>query len=156
MSTRTDSTPTRRLAPVMIALACLAPSVALAQSEADHAECATLLGSPPLDDILTRNDGHDFGELDARRQGASLLGLECSLDDLNRYFESAEWEYVETRTFEPRGPAGREISYYSDRAVIYCQKNRRSINLYILRCTKSAVFSFFEGNVSFVNVGASK
>jgi hypothetical protein len=131
-------------------------STAFAQESDEYTECTQLLNSPPLNDVLTRNDRHDFWQLDARKQGAVLMGLKCSHEELNHYFLSSGWEFIESRLGKPTGPLGGEFQYYTDSAYIYCHKSRNLINLYLLRCTSSAVLSFFEGEISFVNVGASK
>jgi hypothetical protein len=132
-------------------------SAAFAQEGDEYAECTQLLNSPPFDDVLSRNDGHDFGQLDARRQGAALLGMKCSPEELQRYFESAGWEHRRSHSYDhPMGPYGGEIKYYTDSFIAFCQKTRVSINLYFLKCTKSAVVDFLEGEITSVRVGGTK
>ena len=130
-------------------------SATFAQESDEYAECTQLLNSPPLDDVLTRNDGHDFGQLDARRQGAALLGLKCSPEELQRYFESAGWEFLKSDSYEPKGPAG-QIRYYSDSYVAYCRKSRKLINLFLLKCTRVARINLLESEVTNMNVGGTK
>lgn len=119
-------------------------------------ECARVLNSPPIVDVLTRNGGRDFGMLDARQEGRVLVGLECRREDLDRYFRAAGWEFIQLREGERGGPFGGEIRYYADDTLIYCQKGRNVMTLYLRRCIRSARFSLLEGKVSFINVGTSK
>jgi len=139
---------------VLITLFGGVPAV-VAQESDEYAECALLLNSPPFNDMLTRNEGRDFGQLGARKQGAILLDHKCSSEVLNGYFESAGWEFLKSDSYEPKGPAG-QIRYYTDSYVAYCRKSRKPINLFLLKCTRVARLYFLEGKISNLNVGATK
>ena len=67
------------------------PSLSFAQEEgADpFTECAAVLASPTFVNILTRNEGKDFHVLSPLKRGRTLVGLECSVDELTEFFEDA-------------------------------------------------------------------
>ncbi len=132
----------------------IAPTKAVAQEASN--KCRDVLASPPFNDMLTRNDGHDFHLLHAPSQGALLVGLTCSLDVLTEYFEAAGWELTVSETYETRGPSGYEIIYYSDQSVGFCMKRRRLMTFFLRRCSNSVGFLFFEGKISFIHAGGRK
>ena len=134
------------------------PSLALAQEEEDDpvSECATVLAAPPFVDILTRNEGSDFHQIDVRDLGYGLVGSFCTVEVLTEYFEAAGWEFVSVTRSEPSGPWGSPISYYTDTYAKFCKKGRGLFTFYLRGCVQGVGVDFFENKISFVNAGAIK
>ncbi len=140
---------------LFLTLLLILSNAAFAQDEnADpDADCAAVLAAPPFVDMLTRNEGRDFGELSPLKSGRALLGLECSVDKLTVFFEDAGWEllrYEEQRLVGPFGVPGAE--YYSDASAHYCLKRPTLFGMFDFRCRPRAGISFVDGRIS--NIGA--
>ncbi len=127
-------------------------SAAFAQEGDEYAECTQLLNSPPLDTLLTQNEGHDFGQLTSRRQGAALLGVKCSRDQIVEYFQSAGWEFIgESHIYGESGPSHN--LYIRDNSLAFCRLRELPWRLILTRCGASSGFYLFEGRVT--HIGAS-
>jgi len=134
---------------------------AVAQEErADpDADCAAVLAAPPFVDMLTRNEGKDFLELSPLESGRALLGLECSVDVLTAYFESAGWEFLGYETQKLGGPlgAGGELpDYYVDASASYCLKRPTLFGMFGYRCRPITTILFHERLISNLIVYTSK
>ncbi len=137
------------------------PLFAIAQEEgADPVtECAAVLAAPPFVDILTRNDGNDFGELSPLKGGRALLGLECSVDELTEFFEKAGWELLQFEEKNLLGPFSRgdgAPDYYIDAAADFCLKRPMLFGMFDFRCRPIATILFHKGRVSSIIVFMSK
>lgn len=127
---------------------------ALAQEVDDISECAKLLSSPPLDNLLTQNDGQDYGEISSDRQGEVLLGVKCSRDQIVGYFLSANWEFVGEQFRHPYGESGPPSEHYKiDFSLAFCLPRKLPWRLIFYRCEANSGFSMFEGRVTHINAG---
>lgn len=146
---------------LLVILLAFIPSLALAQDEdvGPATECAAVLAAPPFEDILTRNEGRDFSEINPLYSGQELLGLECNIDDLTEFFEDAGWEFLGFEDWKSaagpvRGNPGNP-EYYVDASASYCLK-RPTIGRFFPRCRPLATITFHEGQISHLIVYASK
>ncbi len=131
------------------------PAFAFAQVGPDdaYAECAELLGSPPLDTLLTQKDelsgkaGNDYGNLNSDELGAALLGVVCRRDQIMDYFLSAGWEFRgEDYIVGESGPAGGR--YKQDHSIAFCKVRSLPWRLFLYRCEAIAGVTFFEGHIT--------
>ncbi len=118
-----------------------------------YAECAELLGSPPLDTLLTREDelsgeeGNDYGNLNSDRLGATLLGVVCSRDQIMDYFLSAGWEFRgEDDLVGESGPP--DSRYKQDYSIAFCKVRGLPWRIFLYRCEAIAGVTFFEGHIT--------
>ena len=119
--------------------------------------CIDILNEPPLIDVLTRNDGHDFHEINVRGgSGHRLVGTTCTIEALTDYFEAAGWSFVSARTSEPRGPSGGSYKFFTDTYFKFCREGRNLFTLYLRKCVAGAGFHLLEGKISFVHAGGRK
>ena len=137
------------------------PLFAIAQEEgADPVtECAAVLAAPPIDDILTRNEGRDFDKVSSMEGRGVLLGLECSVDDLTFFFENSGWEFLELQVSSVIGPFGQGLGipvYYRDSSASYCIKEPTLFGLFRYRCRARVVVLFYEGRISHLIANVSK
>jgi len=140
---------------LLLILFSIFPVSVFAQSEADglYTECAALLESPPLDTLLARRDelsgkeGNDYGNLNSDRQGAILLGVVCSRDQIMDYFLSAGWEFLgEDFIVGESGPASNR--YKQDYTIAFCKVRGWPWRIFLYRCEAIAGVHFFEGRVT--------
>lgn len=133
------------------------PASAIADN---HETCIEVLNAPPFVDMLTRNDRNDFDKLSPLKSGRALLGLECSVDELTKFFESAGWEFLDYRTRRrPGGPlrSGSGLpDYYVDATAEYCFKQPTLFGMFDYRCRPMASILFYKGRISNLLVHVSK
>lgn len=139
----------------------MVPALAMAQDESGdrNADCAAALAAPPFVDILTRNEGKDFGEISPLKSGRALLGLECSVDELTAFFENAGWELLGYETQRLGGPLGGQgglPDYYVDASASYCLKRPTLFGAFGFRCRPRATILFHDGKISSLIVYMSK
>jgi len=138
---------------LVFGLALVSVPGASAQESNEYAECAAVLASPPFVDILTRNEGHDFYEIAYPKNAQKLVGLECSVDELTEFFETAGWEFERLTENSLTGPFGVPgAKYYSDASAHYCLKRPTLFGMFDYRCRPIARIDFYEGRIS--NLGA--
>jgi len=127
---------------------------AVAQEADEYAECAQLLNSPPLDTLLTQNDGKDYGLLPSDKLGASLLGVQCSRDQIVAYFLSAGWEFVGENYRSPYGESGPPNDRYKiDFSLAFCLPRKLPWRIMFYWCRANSGFTMFEGRVTHINAG---
>lgn len=137
------------------------PSLVAAQdsSVVSNSECVAVLAAPPFVDMLTRNEGKDFGELSPVKSGRALLELECSVDELTEYFEDAGWEFLGYARHNWDGPfgGGDGVSeYFRDASADYCLKQPTLFGMFGYRCRSIASVLFYKGRISHLLVHVSK
>ncbi len=142
-------------------LALLMSSLAFAQDAVidPYAECAEILASPPFDDILTRNEGHDFNEISSRNSGRALLGLECSAGEVIEFFEGAGWELIRLEEKRLLGPFERgdgTPDFYIDAVANFCLKRPTLFGIFDFRCRPTASVYFHEGRISGLDTSMNK
>ena len=126
----------------------ISSSVAHAQTEAPNpnASCGPVLQEPPFVDMLTRNDGYDYGELNSDSLGVSLLGIVCSRDQIMDYFSSAGWEFKgESFIAGESGPPSDR--YKQDYSIAFCKVRAWPWRWFLYRCEAIAGVTFFEGQI---------
>lgn len=134
--------------------ALLIPSLVAAQDNgvAPYAKCAELLNSPPLDTVLTQNDGQDYDLLPSNQLGASLLGVKCSRDQIVEYFLSAGWEFQgESKGYSVNGPPSDRFE--RDTGLAFCKPRKLPWRLIFYRCGPFGGFSLFENRVTHILTG---
>ena len=128
------------------------PRLAAAQDENvdPYVECAELLNSPPLNQLLIQNDGNDYGKIN--ELGKSLLGIECSRDQITNYFLRANWELkMEYEHYSVNGPP--DSLFEADWGLIFCKPRKLPWRLFFYRCQATSNFYFFEGRVAHISAG---
>lgn len=147
---------------LLVALVLSFPTLALAkEGEAiPVTECAAVLAAPPFVDILTRNEGKDFSELNPLYSGRALLGLECSVDELTDFFENSGWEFLDYEEWRSlvgpvQGNPGNS-EYYVDASASYCLKRPTLFEIFDYRCRPIATIAFHEGRISHIIAHTSK
>ena len=146
---------------LLILLLLMFSSLAMAQNEGAEpiTECAAVLTSPPIVDILTRNEGRDFLQVSRMEGRGVLLGLECSVDDLTYFFENSGWEFLDFQVSSVIGPFGRGLGipeYYRDSSASYCIKRPTLFGMLRFRCRARVVVLFYEGRISHLIANVSK
>jgi hypothetical protein len=129
-------------------------SATLAQENDEYAECTQLLNSPPLDTLLTQNDGNDYGDIASDREGAALLGGKCSRDQIVEYFLSAGWEFIgenHRQSYSESGPSSDR--YKTDFSIAFCLPRKLPWRLIFYRCEAIGGFSMFEERITHINEG---
>jgi len=139
----------------------MVPALAMAQDESGdrNADCAAALAAPPFVDILTRNEGKDFGELSSQKSGRALVGLECSVDELTEFFEHAGWEFRGYEEWSLAGPSGGKDGipeFYNDAAARFCLKRPTLFGRFGFRCRPLASVYFHEGRIVYIQTGMNK
>ncbi len=139
----------------------LIPSLVAAQESAvvSNSECAAVLAAPPFVDILTRNEGKDFHELSPVKSGPALLGLECSVDELTKFFEAAGWTFLQFEEKKLLGPlkmGDGAPDYYIDAAVGFCLKRPTLFGMFGFRCRPMASVYLHEGLISGLHTSMNK
>ncbi len=132
---------------------------ALALADGADADCAAVLAAPPFVDMLTRNEGRDFQEINSVYGGQALSGLECSIEELTDFFENAGWEflgYEEWRRVGRGGGNGGIPEYHVDASASFCLKRPTILGMFGFRCRPLATISFFKGQVSHIIAHMSK
>jgi len=139
----------------------LLPALAFAQEEGvdNISDCAAVLAAPPFLDMLTRNEGNDFSEINPLYSGRPLLGLECSVDELTKFFEGSGWEFLGFEDWKSlagpvQGNSGNS-KYYVDASTSYCLK-RPTIWRFFPRCRAVATIAFHDGRISHIIAHVSK
>jgi len=143
--------------PFLIFVLFLLPFAATAQEAGDgpYTECADLLGSPPLDTLLTLNEGNDFGLLASDHHGASLLGIACSRDQLVEYFSHTGWELLgEDFLLGESGPPGNR--HKQDYSIVFCKLRSLPWRIFFYRCEGIVGFNFFELHITHITAGGVK
>jgi len=128
----------------------LSPALAFAQDE--RADCAAVLAAPPFVDMLTRNEGNDYGELNSDSLGVSLLGIVCSRDQIMDYFSSAGWEFKgESFIAGESGPPSDR--YKQDYSIAFCKVRGWPWRWFLYRCEATAGVAYFEGHITHIHAG---
>ena len=146
---------------LLVILFLVFPSLAIAQEEGvdQITECAAVLAAPPFDDILTRNEGNDFREFSPLKSGRALLGIECSIDEVTEFFETAGWEFRGYEEWSLAGPSGEKDGipeFYNDSAVRFCLKRPTLFGMFGFRCRPRASVYFHEGQIVYMTASMSK
>ena len=99
------------------------PALSMAQEEGVDpvTECAAVLAAPPIDDILTRNEGRDFLQISRMEGRGVLLGLECSVDDLTFFLKIRDGDLKASRNQGHLGHLGQGLGFPS---IIEIQRHR--------------------------------
>lgn len=135
----------------------LAADVLSAQEGGEFSDCAQLLNSPPLDDLLTGNESKDSHELRSDLLGAALLGVKCSRAQIIEYFLSAGWELRGESHRQPHGEAGGADNRYKiDYSIAFLKYRKFPQSLIYGRREAIAGFSMFEGRVTHITSGPFK
>lgn len=131
---------------VVIAL----PTAALSQDDVPH--CRDILSVPPLDTILSQEEGPGFGSISTDRLGAALLGAECDEETLVAFFAAWGWELIGVYHRQSEGGPS-DARYRSDINIGFCRPRPIPWRWVFRRCKATAGILMFENRITRVHAG---
>ncbi|UWQ13183.1 hypothetical protein K3556_09395 [Aliiroseovarius sp. M344] len=130
-------------------------SIIAALAETDKYACSRIINAPPIENLFLDNDGANFWQIASDRLGQSLLGVQCTSEQISSYFERAGCELSgESIGYSVNGPASKQFE--RDQVIAFCRPRKLPGRLFFYRCDATVGISMFKGRITHISAGANK